>query len=269
VLSLGLLALWATSILPNYTPNGKSLGSLLAIQAPLDHIEAVIGLIVAGFAIALPIYLFIDGARKRAAARGENPLASFGSIVFKSRTQSGGYITHLGIGIVLIGLIGSSMYVKDVQFTMPNQVGAKQAVGEYEVVFQGTTSETLSNGDVVQTVKVDLMKGGAIVDQLTPQVTQLANRSENQSSRLNASVHTELLRDVFIAFQSGDDTELTFDVKINPMISWAWFGFLLTVIGTAIASWPRKESPLAAVPALKPAKVAAKPSGKPSAKKKK
>jgi cytochrome c-type biogenesis protein CcmF len=254
VLAAGLLGIWATAMLPNYTPNGKGLGSLLAIQAPIDHIESVIGLIVAGFAIALPIYLFIDGARKRAAARGEKAFAAFGHILFKSRTQSGGYLTHLGIGIVLIGLIGSSMYVKDVQFTLPNEKGAKQAVGEYELVFQGTTSKTLSNGDVEQTVAVDLMKGGVLVDQLKPMVTQMVNRAQNQSSRLNASVHSELLRDVFIAFQSGDTSGLTFDVKINPMISWAWAGFLLTVFGAAIAAWPRKETPLAVVPAPKPSK---------------
>jgi cytochrome c-type biogenesis protein CcmF len=257
VLSAGLLGIWATAMLPNYTPSGKGLGSLLAIQAPLDHIESVIGLIVAGFAIALPIYLFVDGARKRAAARGENPLVALGNIVFKSRTQSGGYLTHLGIGIMLIGLIGSSMYVKDVQFTIPNEVGATQVVGDYTVVFKGTSQQTLSNGDVEQKVAVDLMRGGVLVDQLTPMVTQLANRSENQSSRLNASVHSELLRDVFIAFQSGDETGLTFDVKINPLISWAWAGFLLTVIGTAIASWPRRGTVLAAVPAAKPAKSGA------------
>jgi cytochrome c-type biogenesis protein CcmF len=87
VLSVGLLAVWALTLLPNYTVSGKGLGALAGIQAPLDHIESVIGLIVAGFAIALPIYLFIDGSRKRAAARGENPLVAFGNIVFKSRTQ--------------------------------------------------------------------------------------------------------------------------------------------------------------------------------------
>jgi len=251
VLSAGLLAIWATAMLPNYTPNAKGLGALVGIQAPLDHVESVIGLIIAGFAIALPVYLFIDGSRKRAAARGENPLVAFGNILFKSRTQSGGYMSHLGIGIVLIGLIGSTMYVKDVQFTMPNQVGAKQQVGDYELVFKGTDATTLSNGDVVKRVIVDLNKNGVLVETVSPTVTELAQRSENQSSRLNAAVHSELLRDVFVAFQSGDASGLTFDVKINPMISWAWVGFILLVFGTAIASWPRKEVPMAPVPAPK------------------
>jgi cytochrome c biogenesis factor len=247
VLGAGLLVIWATSLLPYYQSSGKGLGALASIQAPLDHIEAVVGLVIAGFAIALPIYLFIDGSRKRAAARGENPLVAFGNIVFKSRSQSGGYIAHLGIGIVLIGLIGSSMYVMDSQFTMPNQIGASQTVGGYTLTFKGVQDQTLSNGDVESKVTVDLSKGGVLVETLQPMVTQLANRATGQTSTLNAAVHSELLRDVFVAFQNGDASGLTFDVKINPMISWAWAGFILLIIGTGIASWPRKETDVAPV----------------------
>jgi len=241
VISVGLLGVWFLTLLPNYSVSAKALGALAGIQAPLDHIEAIIGLIVAGFAIALPIYLFVDGARKRAAAKGENVLSALGTIVFKSRTQSGGYIAHLGIGIVLIGLIGSSMYVKDSQFTIPNQPGASQTVGEYTLTFRSISDQTLSNGDIESKVNVDLSKGGQLVETLHPMVTELANRGASQGSKLNAAVHSEILRDVFVAFQSGDSSGLTFDVKINPLISWAWVGFLLLIFGAAIASWPRKE----------------------------
>jgi cytochrome c-type biogenesis protein CcmF len=113
------MAIWATVLLPNYTPSETSLPALKAIQAPLDHTEAIVGLLVAALAIALPLYLFFDGARKRAAARGENVFTAFFTILFKSRTQSGGYLTHLGMGIILVGLIGSAMYVQDVRFTLP------------------------------------------------------------------------------------------------------------------------------------------------------
>ncbi len=28
-------------------------------------------------------------------------------------------------------------------------------------------------------------------------------------------------------------------VKINPLISWVWVGFVLTIVGTSLAGWPR------------------------------
>jgi cytochrome c-type biogenesis protein CcmF len=251
VLSVGLLAIWAMVLLPNYSGSLTKLPALAAIQAPLDHIEGIIGLIVAAFAIALPLYLFYDGARKRAAARGENPVVSFFHILFKSRTQSGGYLTHLGVGIVLIGLVGSSMYVKDMPITLQDKEGASAKIGSYEIVYRGYDSKTLSNGDLVNTVKIDVSNNGKFVTQMKPAVTQLANRSENQSTKFAASVYSQVLSDFFVSFKGGDDTGLFFDVKINPLISWAWAGFFLMLIGTGIAMWPRKE--LAVAEAPKPA----------------
>jgi len=251
VLGTGLLTIWATLLLPNYTVSGKGLPALAGIQAPLDHVESIIGLLVAALAIALPLYLFFDGSRKRAAARGENAFVSFFHILFKSRTQSGGYLTHLGVGLVLIGLVGSSMYVKGEVVTLPETVGAKASVGGYDIVFQGVESVTLANKDVVQTVKVDLQQGGRTIANLEPSVVQMANRSEKQSTRFNAAVDVGLFRDVFVAFQGGDTTGLAFDVKINPLISWAWVGFVVMIFGTAIAMWPKPERALAEVPPIK------------------
>jgi cytochrome c-type biogenesis protein CcmF len=249
VIGAGLIATWALFMLPNYTVADNGLPGLKAIQAPLDHIESFIGLLVAALAIALPIYLFVDGSRKRAKTRGEGAVTSFFHILFKARTQSGGYLTHLGVGIVLIGLIGSTMYVKSQIITLQETPGSKATVGGYDVIYRGYDSQTLSNKDVVQTVKVDLVQNGRVIANLEPSVVQMANRSENQSTRFNAAVDVGLLRDVFVAFQGGDASGLEFEVKINPMISWAWVGFAVMIFGTGIAMWPKREPALARVPA--------------------
>lgn len=259
MLGAGLLSIWAIAMLPNYTGSTNSLPSLRGIQAPLDNIESIVGLLAAALAIALPVYLFVDGSRKRAAARDESALTSFFHILFKSRTQSGGYLTHLGVGIVLIGLVGSTMYVKSQVITLPETVGAKATVGAYDVVYRGFDSKELANKDVVQTVKIDLVQGGQTIANLEPSVIQMANRSEQQNTRFNAAVDVGLLRDVFVAFQGSDTSGLQFEVKINPMISWAWAGFLIIVLGTAIAMWPKPERDLAPVPA--PKRKSASPKG--------
>jgi len=249
VLGAGLLAIWALFLLPNYTVNPNGLPGLVGIQAPLDHIESFIGLLVAALAMALPVYLFVDGSRKRAAARGENAFKSFAHILFKARTQSGGYLTHLGVGMVLVGLVGSTMYVKSEVITLQETPGSKATVGGYTVVFQGFDEQTLSNKDVVQTVKIDLEQNGKTIAKLEPSVVQMANRAAKQSTRFNAAVDVGLLRDVFVAFQGADTAGLSFEVKINPLISWAWVGFVIMIMGTGIAMWPKKERVLAAVPA--------------------
>jgi len=274
VLGAVFIGIWYTSMLPNYiishnldgTVATKGLPALAGIQAIIDHTESIIGLLVAAWAIALPIYLFIEGSRARARARGENPFAAFFHILFKSRSQSGGYLTHLGVGIVLVGLIGSSMYVQTIRMAVADKAGSalewvadstqpdwKPNLGGYSLVYQGFNSTTLENKDVQQTVKLDLKQGDATIASLSPSVVELANRSENQSTRYLAALDVGLLRDVFVAFQGVDQSSgtpvLQFEVKINPMISWAWVGFVIMILGTGIAMVPKRERVLAAVPA--------------------
>ena len=278
VLGAVFIAIWYTAMLPNYIISHnldgsvatKGLPAMAGIQAIVDHSESIIGLLVAAWAIALPIYLFIEGSRARSRARGENPVASFFHILFKSRSQSGGYLTHLGVGIVLVGLIGSSMYVQTIRMTVPDKAGTPLSwvkdstqpdwqpnLGGYSLVYQGFDSTTLANKDVQQTVRLDLKQGDATIASMSPSVVELANRSENQSTRFLAALDVGLLRDVFVAFQGVDTTSgatlLQFEVKINPMISWAWVGFVIMIVGTAIAMFPKRERALVAVPAPKPA----------------
>ena len=277
ILGAVFIAIWYTAMLPNYIISHnldgsvatKGLTALAGVQAAIDHTEAIIGLLVAAWAIALPIYLFIEGSRARARARGENPFAAFFHILFKARSQSGGYLTHLGVGIVLVGLIGSSMYVQTIKMTVPDEAGTplqwvkdptqpdwQPNLGGYSFVYQGFDSVTLANGDVQQTVRLDLKQGGTTTASLSPAVVELANRDQSQSTRYLAALDVGPLRDIFVAFQGADATSgtttLQFEIKINPMISWAWAGFIIMILGTGIAMWPKRERALAAAPSRVP-----------------
>jgi cytochrome c-type biogenesis protein CcmF len=130
-------------------------------------------------------------------------------------------------------------------------------VGGYEFVYQGFKEDPKPNGDHVSSAIVDVKLGGKKIAQMMPGQTQFANRPEGESGRLDAAVDVQFLRDVFVVFQGGEaDRGLSFNVKINPMISWAWVGFLITILGTAIAMWPKRERALEAVPAPRKKKTA-------------
>ena len=242
VVAVPLLAIWYTQLLPVLNRNGA-----LSAWEPvaLVYVYSILGLLVGAFAVSVAVYLFIEGSRKRAAAKGESFGAALGNIIFKARTQSGGYLTHMGIGIILIGLVGSTMFVDDLTFNVPDQPGSTFEAGDYTFTYQGVENVTLANQDQVSTAKLLVSRGGEQVATMNP--GQVAFAQQDQS-KLNADVLVQPLRDVFVVFQGTDGTNASIQVKINPLISWVWFGFLVSVIGTAIAMWPKKQV-LAAVPA--------------------
>jgi cytochrome c-type biogenesis protein CcmF len=235
IVSVPLLWIWYNNLNPVLQANGP----MAATQTPtLVTIYAISGLIVGALAVTVSTYLFIEGARRRSQAKDE----SFGSALWKNitqvRTASGGYLTHLGIGIILIGLVGSAMFVNEVLTTVADEPGAQFQVDEYTFTYNGFDEQQLANGDLVFATEFAVSRNGTPVGEVAPGQIQFA---QQQQTKLNAAVLVEPLQDVFVVFQGSQDGLLSMQVKINPLISWVWVGFVFTIIGTALASWPRKQ----------------------------
>ncbi len=242
VISAFLIWEWYRNLLPNFKLSDAASSSFMTV---VTNGEAIVGLIVAAFAVSVAVSLFITGAHTRAAAKGTSFGGALWHILTRSRSQSGGYLTHLGVGIILIGLVGSSMFVATYNFQSANTPGEKFSVPGYTFVFQGLSDKTLPNGDVQSTLTFDIMKGGRTIGTLTPGQIQF---KQQQQTKLIADVLTEPLRDVFVTF-NGDDPATgkhQITVKVNPLISFAWVGFALLLLGTTLAIWPKKTSAAAA-----------------------
>ncbi len=233
VLSVPLLAEWWFNLRPIYAAQNPTAPQVAQI---VHNVEAVVGLIVGAFAVSTAIFMFVDGARKRAAARGEGFGTALWAIMSKARSQTGGYITHLGVGIILIGLVGSAMFVRDIKITVPETPGASAEAGGYTFVFQKVEQNTLPNGDQETKALFKVNRNGKPVGTLEP--GQLAYAIQGQT-RLNASVVSEPLRDIFVALEGSQGGQLSLNVKINPLIWFTWIGFAILLLGTTVALWPR------------------------------
>ncbi len=245
VLGAALLTVWYTQLLPI----AQKVGSSNSFE-PLNvqSLYAVVGLLVAALAISVSVFMFTEGARRRAMAKEESFGAALWHIITHARTQSGGYLTHLGIGIILIGLIGSSMYVDDMDFAIPQTPGANFEAAGYTFTFNGINEVNIPNGDVESTLAFDVTDGSRLVQTVTPgQIFYY----RQQQTRLNVDVITQPLRDVFVVYNGIDAAgNIQMNVKINPLISFAWAGFVILIIGSGLASWPKKlpeARPVAAV----------------------
>ena len=241
VLAALFIVIYVLAMLPFYTtdPNTPSWW---------HHFIAIAGTVVAGYAIALPVWLFVDGTRKRMAAAGTSALSSLGWILTKARTQSGGYITHLGMGIILLGLVGSTMFVSAHQAVLPQTPGAAYQAEGYTFSYReiATTQENIpaggGEGDTVYTLWVDVARDGRAVGTYGPQIRfpqQL--RQQNQTTQ-HVSIMHEPLKDVFLSFSGVDQANnATLTIKFFPLQSWVWAGFIITILGAGLASWPKRQ----------------------------
>lgn len=242
VLAAAFLAVFALAMLPFYSPDGST-------PTWWHLFVAILGVVTSGYAIALPLWLFVDGARKRAAATETTFGSALSWIVFKARTQFGGYLTHLGMGVILLGLVGSTMFVRTHQATLPQQPNATYQADGYTFSYLAL-EETEENvpagggeGDTVYTLKLDVAKDGQTVDTIDPQMRFPSQLRQQNSSTQHVAIMHEPFKDIFVSFAGLDNANnANLTIKFFPLQWWVWAGFIITIIGSAIAAWPKKRA---------------------------
>ena len=251
VLFVGLMSYFATTLYPAYDAiiqAGGTESEELASEGPVWYYN---GIAVVGFAVASLLFfntLFLIGRTvgARAKATGKNPVATFFASLAADAPRFGGYITHLAMSVILVGLIGSSMYVTEkvgyVDFDQDTNTGGTFTIENYELRYANNEVNQTSNGkqiDYCTQFEVYDTNSGSYIDTVSPSVTL---QSATQQTKLNASVISFPMEDLFVVYRGVNDAgQLSMDVRVNPLISWVWVGFAMLVIGTGLGAFGRRK----------------------------
>lgn len=247
-----LMALFAFKFAPLYdqiVADGGDAAAALTEQGPKAYYFAltVLAFLAASLLFASSAYLLARGASARMRNKDENPVAAVFNLFRHSPAQAGGYLTHLGVAIVLVGIVGSSMYVREVTLNVDAAEGQTAQVGAYELVFTGTSEYADSSDNMIKQVDLDVFDAatGATLGHISPSMEVSASNTGQQT--LHASVMSFPLEDLFVAFQGlNADGSLSIHVKVNPLIMLNWIGAGVAVLGIVLAFAPRRATPLLA-----------------------
>lgn len=240
VLFAVLMVYFCTYLLPSYQAmidaGGATAEGLLEQGAPLYYN----GLAVVGFLVAS--LLFFNAAFMAVRAL-RNVRASGG--LRKRFPLFGGSICHAAMGIILVGLIGSSMYVTEVTGYIPyneDEDATEEVfiIQDFELQYTGNSIDDLGNGNVRYTVSFDAYKDGQFVGHVDPSV-QVTGTTQQQ--KLEASVIGFPLEDLFVVYRGvNDEGDFSMDVRVNPLISFVWVGFGLLMAGSVISLFSKRGS---------------------------
>jgi cytochrome c-type biogenesis protein CcmF len=95
-----------------------------AIWSPANgDIGAFIMFVVGAFAIGISLQELWRGTRARQAMTGEGPFSAFKLLLARNRARYGGFIVHIGVSVLFIGLAASSSFqnVRDVRLDVGEQ----------------------------------------------------------------------------------------------------------------------------------------------------
>jgi cytochrome c-type biogenesis protein CcmF len=116
---------------------------------------------------------FVRGTRARRAIAGESPPVALLALVRRNRRRYGGYVVHIGIAVLFVGVAASSSFQHAVE--RPLAVGGSTRVGAYTVRYVRPTATITPKEDRAHTgstlalgAVLDVSKGGHHVATLRP-----------------------------------------------------------------------------------------------------
>ena len=246
VLAVALIGHWAFNLLPAYEANLSQADTVAAADlqnmGPAWYYNglAVIAMLVGSLLVADSAYLVVRGVRARMNNKGESLPRAIAGIVTKTPAQTGGYLTHLGLGIVLIGLVGSAMYITDRTYIFNE--GDTARVGAYTLkLTDATEAHYDEQNNRLSDVTVEVSKGGQVIDTLNPALEWTAKSYYGQTF-VTACTVSNPFEDLFVSYQGYSSSGYIVNARINPMISLVWAGFIVMTIGIVCAAASKRAS---------------------------
>jgi cytochrome c-type biogenesis protein CcmF len=137
-----------------------------ALLAGLLHsVRASLMFGAAAFALCVMFREFYSGARARQSLEGGSFPQALGRLVSRNRRRYGGYIVHVGIITLLVGVAASSAFNHSVEKSV--KVGESFKVSGYDVKYVRATSDA-ANEHLTFGAVLDVSKDGKHVATLTP-----------------------------------------------------------------------------------------------------
>jgi cytochrome c-type biogenesis protein CcmF len=207
------------------------LGLLSGFGQPVS----LIGFALTGLAATTVVYEFGHAAARRMRQRNELLPVALWALVRTQRRRYGGYLVHLGVILMAVGVIGTRMY--QVEQEMVLVAGQPTEVGPYTLVVDTLAQDRV--GDRLSTwAEVSLYTDKGYQATLLPQIDRYGSYQQSYSvTALRAGVREDLM--VILAGWSDDGTTVTLKVVVNALASFLWFGGLVFLAGGALALWPR------------------------------
>ena len=188
--------------------------------------------------VAATIAVDIVRATRARLRMGETVPRAVGGLLLRHNRRYGGFIVHLGILIITLGVTGSHAWSVQTETTLRRGEAAELA--GYRVRFDGLQATEESNhAKVAGTFTVS---NGRALDVLRP-----AKKFYPQQESPIAYVDYRLgfSEDVYLVLGdfARDGSQATIKLQVNRLVSWIWIGGLVLTLGTFLAILPERKKP--------------------------
>jgi cytochrome c-type biogenesis protein CcmF len=242
LMGVGPLIAWRRASLDNLKRNflwpvvtglvAAAVLSLLGVGSAL----AVAAIALTAF-VAATIAVDLVRATRARLRLGESVARAAGGLLMRHNRRYGGFIVHLGILVVTLGITGSHAWSVQTETTL--RKGEHTDLGGYRVQFDGLTASEESNHMKV-TGAFSVTDGGRVSTVLFPAKKFYP---QEQSPIAYVDYRLGLLEDVYLVLGdfARDGSQATVKLQVNRLVSWIWIGGAILTLGAALSIMPERR----------------------------
>lgn len=204
---------------------------------------AVFGFGLCAFTLTTTLVEYWRGVSARHRNRAESYPQALWRLVGRNRRRYGGYMIHIGVILVAIGIIGSRFYQVETQRNLA--IGESMSIssdfiGTYTLTYHGLRDGTSPDDRIITeailSIELDDQPAGNLIPTREFFVVQ-------QQPMTIPDKRSTLLDDLYVILAGWEGTgqTATFKAYINPLVNWLWIGGFVFIIGTLIAAWPNPQ----------------------------
>jgi cytochrome c-type biogenesis protein CcmF len=241
LMGVGPLIAWRRASLENLKRNflwPVALGVVAAAAAFVLGVRSLLAALTFATTVFVAVTIAVDFTRAtRARLRlGESILPAMGGLLLRHNRRYGGFVVHLGILIIALGVMGSHAWSVQTETTLHR--GESAELAGYRFRFDGLTAVEESNHFKV--VGAFTVSNGKVLGVLRPAKKFYP---QEQAPIAYVDYRLGLREDLYLVLGdfARDGSQATIKLQVNRLVSWIWIGGLVLTLGALLAILPERH----------------------------
>jgi cytochrome c-type biogenesis protein CcmF len=211
-------------------------GAVGAYASGIRNVATILVMTFSALILGSVLVELYRGASTRNEANGDPlPLAVM-RVVLTNRRRYGGYIVHLGMVLIFMGLSGAPLTREVTGTIRPNE---SLSVGDYTLKYMNMRWVPTKDRLAV-TTRLKAFREGQAIGYLVPERRFYENREDQPTSEV--SIISDWKEDLYVALTGYNrDGRASFRILINPLVPWLWIGGYVISFGVLLAVWPHRR----------------------------
>lgn len=197
---------------------------------------ALIGFFLIALVVSVTLYEYYRGIAARHRRHNENYFNSFWILTKRNRRRYGGYVIHIAMAMMAIGILGIELFQTETQGTLSQ--GETMVLNDYTIKYDSLSIFDVPDGRNVARAVVSVSKNGKFITELYPRRDFYYDSNQPITIPGVRSTIEDDFYVLLVDWQEISNKSATFKIYHNPLVNWLWYGSWVLFFGTLVAAWP-------------------------------